>query len=43
MMVIEGPVRKRRIDGTPVLNIDEVKGAEDPRHLLSLVRERQVK
>jgi len=41
MMVVEGPVRKRRIDGTPVLNLSEVKGTEDAEHLLRLVRERQ--
>ncbi|MCU0798288.1 MAG: helix-turn-helix domain-containing protein [Candidatus Thermoplasmatota archaeon] len=41
MMVVDGPVRKRRIDGTPVLNLNEVKSTEDAKHLLRLVRERQ--
>lgn len=41
MMVVDGPIRKRVIDGTPVLNLSEVKGAQDTDHLLRLVRERQ--
>ncbi len=40
MMVVDGPVRKRRIDGTPVLNLNEVKSTEDPKQLLRLVREK---